>query len=162
MGLAQGPPTRKGTSMRMQFGVLGKMLGANAIVLALLVLVAGLAMARLSADSEKARVAYNNSIESLEAMSRFGVALDKQESLTMRGIATIGDSYGQDVIDSQLVQAQAEAAKRLEEQSSHVLDKDERTLLEQARALYPRYQEQAKALREATSAGDRTKALALA
>src|SRR4051812_1236175 len=148
--------------MRMHLGVLGKMLGANAIVLALLVLVAGFAMARLGHDSERARVAYNNSIESLEAMSRFGVALDKQESLTMRGIATIGDSYGQDVIDAQLVQAQAEAAKRLKEQESHALDKDERTLLAQVQELYPRYQEQTKALRETTSAGDRTKALAAA
>src|SRR3954454_17697462 len=148
--------------MRMHLGVLGKMLGANAIVLALLVLVAGFAMARLGHDSERARVAYNNSIASLEAMSRFGVALDKQESLTMRGVATIGDQYGQELIDAQLVQAQAEAAKRLKEQTRGSLSNDERTLLKQIQTLYPRYQEQTKSLRDATSAGDRKKALALA
>src|SRR4051812_19411635 len=145
--------------MRMHLGVLGKMLGANAIVLALLVLVAGFAMARLGRDSDRARVAYNNSIASLEAMSRFGVALDKQESLTMRGVATIGDQYGQELIDAQLVQAQAEAAKRLKEQTRGSLSNDERTLLKQIQTLYPRYQEQTKSLREATSAGDRKKAL---
>jgi len=107
-------------------------------------------------------VAYNNSIASLEAMSRFGVALDKQESLTMRGVATIGDQYGQELIDAQLVQAQAEAAKRLKEQTRGSLSNDERTLLKQIQTLYPRYQEQTKSLREATSAGDRKKALALA
>jgi len=146
----------------MQLGVLGKMLGANAIVLALLVLVAGFAMARLGHDSDRARVAYNNSIASLEAMSRFNVALDKQESLSMRGVATIGDRYGQELIDAQLVQAQAEAAKRLKEQTSHTLGNDERTLLAQVQELYPRYHEQTKALREATTAGARQKALALA
>ena len=73
--------------MSFRLGILGKVLGANALGLALLVVVGVFSVTQLHHVRDRSTEMYASSVQSLQAMGPFGVALGEQRSLLMRGIA---------------------------------------------------------------------------
>jgi methyl-accepting chemotaxis protein len=148
--------------MSLKAGILGKVLGANAVVLVLLIAVGVFSVGRLHAVRDRSGEMYGGSVRSLQAMGPFGVAVAEQRSLLMRGLATTGDKLAQQAIDAQLLQTQTLAKNRLAEQARHPLARDETPLMARVRASYARYVQQAERVRTLTRRGDAARALAAA
>jgi hypothetical protein len=140
--------------MKFRLGVLAKLLGSAGVLVALMVIVGIFSITRLNHVNDQSDTMYRASVVSLEAMGRYGIAVDDQQRLLLRSIVFAGDPAAQRDVDTKIAAAQKAADGPLREQLNATLFPAEKPLMATLKTLYPRYIAQRDAARAAARKGD--------
>jgi methyl-accepting chemotaxis protein len=111
-------------------------------------------ISRLESVRKDSDTMYTASVVSLEAMGRYGIAVDDQQRLVLRGVVFIGDAAIQRDVDAKIAAAQKVADASLRAQLNAQLLPGEQPLMAQLKTLYPKYLAQRAAVRAASRSGD--------
>jgi methyl-accepting chemotaxis protein len=142
--------------------VLAQLLGMAGVLLTLTVVVGLFGLIKLGVVHKGSEAMYSNTVVSLQAMGTYGVAVDDQQRLALRGVVYIGDAEGQRGVDAQMAAAIKTAADALDRQMDGQLWPAERPLMRSLVAEQAVFAKARDAVRAATKAGDRPAALAAA
>jgi methyl-accepting chemotaxis protein len=141
------------------FSVLAQLFALAGGLLVLLAVVGVVGLTRLSSVNHKADAMYTNSVMSLQSMSRFGVALDDQQRLLLRGVVYLRQADKQAEVDTQLAAAVKTADAALAAQMSGFLLPAEKPLMASITKQYAAYKAIRESVRAATKTGDRAATL---
>ena len=137
-----------------------KLFGMAGVLLALIVIVGVIGITRLGSVNDRADALSSDAVRSLQAMSVYGVAMDDQQRLALRGVVLMGDAAGQRKVDQSIAAAAATAKTSLAKQLSGTLFAAERPLMSRLRTEQATFLKARDEVRATTKAGDRTAALA--
>ncbi len=147
--------------MRFKLGVLGKVLGTAGILVALMAGVGFFSIAKLNGVKDKSNEMYTNSVESLQVMGRFSVALNDQQRMVWKGLALAGDADQQKDADVKTAAAVKVARAELKDQlSGHLLPR-EKAVMGRIAQRYAAYEKLRGRVRSLTRQGRTREALAL-
>jgi methyl-accepting chemotaxis protein len=144
--------------LRFRLGVHGKLLGCAGVLIALMVAVGLFSISRLNAVHRDSNTMYEGSVVSLNAMGRYGVAVDDQQRVLLRGVVFIGDAPAQRDVDAKIAAAQKTADANFRAQLKAQPLPGEQPLMAQLKTLYPRYVAERDAVRAASRKGDNARA----
>jgi methyl-accepting chemotaxis protein len=146
---------------RLKIGVLGKVLGTAGILVVLMAVVGIFSIDKLNGVARKSDQMYTNSVQSLQLMGQFGIALNDQQRMVWKGIALIGDPAKQADADTTTAAAVKIARTNLKAQSTGYLFPNEKALMARIVSRYSQYEKLRGQVRSLTRQGRRAEAIAL-
>jgi methyl-accepting chemotaxis protein len=146
---------------RLKVGVLGKVLGTAGILVVLMAVVGFFSIGKLNGVARKSDLMYANSVESLQSMGRFGIALNDQQRMVWKGIALVGDPAQQTKVDKTNAAAVTIARVTLKDQSTGHLFPQEKAVMARIVSRYAQYERLRGQVRSLARQGRRADALAL-
>ena len=146
---------------RLKVGVLGKVLGTAGILVVLMAIVGFFSIGKLNGVADKSDLMYANSVESLQSMGRFGIALNDQQRMVWKGIALIGDDAQQAKADKATAAAVTIARATLRDQSTGYLFPQEKAVMAHIVSGYAQYEKLRGQVRSLSRQGRRAEAIAL-
>jgi methyl-accepting chemotaxis protein len=146
---------------RLKIGVLGKVLGTAGVLVALMAVIGFFSIGKLDGVARKSDLMYTNSVQSLQTMGQFGIALNDQQRMVWKGIALIGDDAQQAKADRNTAASVTIARTMLKAQSTGYLFPDEKALMARIVSGYSRYEKLRGQVRSLSRQGRRADALAL-
>ncbi|WP_027008094.1 methyl-accepting chemotaxis protein [Conexibacter woesei] len=146
---------------RLKIGVLGKVLGTAGVLVVLMAIVGIFSIGKLNGVAKKSDLMYTNSVQSLQSMGRFGIALNDQQRMVWKGIALTGDDAAQADADKKTAAAVTIARSTLKDQSTGYLFPNEKALMARIVSRYSQYEKLRGQVRSLTRQGRRAEAIAL-